>query len=42
MEIFFRAGNRTLESLIFPREAEGGTELENQIWMEEPARLWNR
>jgi len=28
--------------LIFPREAEGGTELENQIWMEEPARLWNR
>jgi hypothetical protein len=29
-------------SLIFPRGAEGGTELENQIWMEEPARLWNR
>jgi len=28
--------------LIFPREAKGGTELENQIWMEEPARLWNR
>jgi len=27
--------------LIFPRGAEGGTELENQIWVEKPARLRN-
>jgi len=30
------------EVRFFPRGAEGGTELENQICMEEPARLWNR